>query len=54
MIHVSGCCNPAQHMQLILSDLFKDFPTRHHGKIIPAKIESFFWSMSDRPKFLFR
>src|SRR6201984_2984357 len=41
MIHVSGCCNPAMHttgsyylnadtmafMQLILSDLFKDFPT---------------------------
>ena len=40
MIHVSGCCNPAQHttgsyylnadtmvfMQVILSDLFKDFP----------------------------
>jgi len=40
MIHVSGCCNPAQHttgsyylnadtmafMQFILSDLFKDFP----------------------------
>ena len=40
MIHVSGCCNPAMHttgsyylnadtmafMQLILSDLFKDFP----------------------------
>jgi hypothetical protein len=21
---------------------------------VPAKIENFFWSMSDRPKFLFR
>ena len=47
MIHVSGCCNPAQHttgsyylnadtmvfMQVILSDLFKDFPTLevHHS-----------------------
>jgi 4-oxalmesaconate hydratase len=54
MIHVSGCCNPAQHttgsyylnadtmafMQLILSDLFKDFPTLrliipHGGGAVP-------------------
>ena len=54
MIHVSGCCNPAMHttgsyylnadtmafMQLILSDLFKDFPTLkliipHGGGAVP-------------------
>jgi 4-oxalmesaconate hydratase len=54
MIHVSGCCNPAQHttgsyylnadtmvfMQVILSDLFKDFPTLkfiipHGGGAVP-------------------
>jgi 4-oxalmesaconate hydratase len=54
MIHVSACCNPAQHttgsyylnadtmafMQLILSDLFKDFPTLkliipHGGGAVP-------------------
>jgi 4-oxalmesaconate hydratase len=54
MIHVSGCCNPAQHttgsyylnadtmavMQLILSDLFKDFPKLkliipHGGGAVP-------------------
>jgi 4-oxalmesaconate hydratase len=54
MIHVSGCCNPAQHttgsyylnadtmvfMQIILSDLFKDFPTLkfiipHGGGAVP-------------------
>jgi 4-oxalmesaconate hydratase len=54
MVHVSGCCNPAQHttgsyylnadtmafMQLILSDLFKDFPTLkliipHGGGAVP-------------------
>ena len=54
MIHVSGCCNPAQHttgsyylnadtmvfMQLLLSDLFKDFPTLkliipHGGGAVP-------------------
>src|SRR6266571_1436714 len=54
MIHVSGCCNPAQHttgsyylnadtmafMQLILSDVFKDFPTLkliipHGGGAVP-------------------
>ncbi|MBI3434742.1 MAG: amidohydrolase [Proteobacteria bacterium] len=54
MIHVSGCCNPAQHttgsyylnadtmafMQLILSDLFRDFPTLkliipHGGGAVP-------------------
>ncbi len=54
MIHVSGCCNPAQHttgsyylnadtmafMQLILSDLFKDFSTLkliipHGGGAVP-------------------
>src|SRR5438309_258042 len=54
MIHVSGCCNPAQHttgsyylnadtmavMQLILSDLFKDFPklrliVPHGGGAVP-------------------
>ena len=54
MIHVSGCCNPAQHttgsyylnadtmavMQLILSDVFKDFPklkliVPHGGGAVP-------------------
>ena len=54
MIHVSGCCNPAQHttgsyylnadtmvfMQVILSDLFKDFPKLkfiipHGGGAVP-------------------
>jgi 4-oxalmesaconate hydratase len=54
MIHVSGCCNPAMHttgsyylnadtmafMQLILSDLFKDFPKLkliipHGGGAVP-------------------
>jgi 4-oxalmesaconate hydratase len=54
MIHVSGCCNPAMHttgsyylnadtmafMQLILSDVFKDFPTLkliipHGGGAVP-------------------
>ncbi len=54
MIHVSGCCNPALHttgsfylnadtmafMQLILSDLFKDFPSLkliipHGGGAVP-------------------
>jgi 4-oxalmesaconate hydratase len=54
MIHVSGCCNPAQHttgsyylnadtmavMQLILSDVFKDFPKLkliipHGGGAVP-------------------
>jgi 4-oxalmesaconate hydratase len=54
MIHVSGCCNPAQHttgsfylnadtmafMQLILSNLFHDFPTLkliipHGGGAVP-------------------
>ena len=54
MIHVSGCCNPAQHttgsyylnadtmvfMQIILSDLFKDFPKLkfiipHGGGAVP-------------------
>jgi 4-oxalmesaconate hydratase len=54
MVHVSGCCNPAQHttgsyylnadtmafMQLILSDLFRDFPTLrliipHGGGAVP-------------------
>jgi 4-oxalmesaconate hydratase len=54
MVHVSGCCNPAMHttgsyylnadtmafMQLILSDLFKDFPTLkliipHGGGAVP-------------------
>jgi 4-oxalmesaconate hydratase len=54
MIHVSGCCNPAMHttgsyylnadtmafMQLILSDLFKDFPSLklvipHGGGAVP-------------------
>jgi len=54
MIHVSGCCNPAMHttgsyylnadtmpfMQLILSDLFKNFPTLkliipHGGGAVP-------------------
>ena len=54
MIHVSGCCNPAMHttgsyylnadtmafMQLILSDLFKDFPALkliipHGGGAVP-------------------
>ncbi len=54
MIHVSGCCNPAQHttgsyylnadtmafMQLIMSDLFKEFPTLrmivpHGGGAVP-------------------
>lgn len=54
MIHVSGCCNPAMHttgsyylnadtmvfMQLILSDLFRDFPTLrliipHGGGAVP-------------------
>jgi 4-oxalmesaconate hydratase len=54
MIHVSGCCNPAMHttgsyylnadtmafMQLILSDLFNDFPTLkliipHGGGAVP-------------------
>jgi 4-oxalmesaconate hydratase len=54
MIHVSGCCNPAMHttgsyylnadtmvfMQIILSDLFKDFPTLrfvipHGGGAVP-------------------
>jgi 4-oxalmesaconate hydratase len=54
MIHVSGCCNPAMHttgsyylnadtmafMQLILSNLFKDFPTLrliipHGGGAVP-------------------
>ena len=54
MIHVSGCCNPAQDttgsyylnadtmafMQLILSDVFKDFPTLkliipHGGGAVP-------------------
>ena len=54
MIHVSGCCNPAQHttgsyylnadtmvfMQVLLSDLFKDFPALkfiipHGGGAVP-------------------
>jgi 4-oxalmesaconate hydratase len=54
MIHVSGCCNPAQHttgsyylnadtmavMQLILSDVFKQFPKLkliipHGGGAVP-------------------
>jgi 4-oxalmesaconate hydratase len=54
MIHVSGCCNPAMHttgsyylnadtmafMQIILSDLFKDFPSLklvipHGGGAVP-------------------
>ena len=54
MIHVSGCCNPAMHttgsyylnadtmafMQLIMSDLFRDFPTLrlivpHGGGAVP-------------------
>jgi len=54
MIHVSGCCNPAMHttgsyylnadtmvfMQIILSDLFKDFPKLkfiipHGGGAVP-------------------
>jgi 4-oxalmesaconate hydratase len=54
MIHVSGCCNPAQHttgsyylnadtmafMQLLLSDLFKQFPKLkliipHGGGAVP-------------------
>jgi 4-oxalmesaconate hydratase len=54
MIHESGCCNPAMHttgsyylnadtmafMQLILSDLFKDFPSLklvipHGGGAVP-------------------
>jgi 4-oxalmesaconate hydratase len=54
MVHVSGCCNPAMHttgsyylnadtmafMQVILSDLFKDFPTLkliipHGGGAVP-------------------
>jgi 4-oxalmesaconate hydratase len=54
MIHVSGCCNPAMHttgsyylnadtmafVQLILSDVFKDFPTLkliipHGGGAVP-------------------
>ena len=49
MIHVSGCCNPAMHttgsyylnadtmafMQLILSDLFKDFPDLCGWILIP-------------------
>ena len=54
MIHVSGCCNPAQHttgsyylnadtmvfMQVILSDLFKNFPKLkfiipHGGGAVP-------------------
>ena len=54
MIHVSGCCNPAMHttgsyylnadtmafMQLILSDLFRDFPALrliipHGGGAVP-------------------
>jgi 4-oxalmesaconate hydratase len=54
MVHVSGCCNPAMHttgsyylnadtmafVQLILSDVFKDFPTLkliipHGGGAVP-------------------
>ena len=54
MVHVSGCCNPAMHttgsyyinadtavfMQLIMADLFKDFPTLkliipHGGGAVP-------------------
>jgi len=54
MVHVSGCCNPAMHttgsyylhadtmafMQLILSDVFKDFPSLkliipHGGGAVP-------------------
>jgi 4-oxalmesaconate hydratase len=54
MIHVSGCCNPAMHttgsyylnadtmvfMQILMSDLFKDFPTLkfiipHGGGAVP-------------------